>query len=132
MSCLAQLTRSVIARGDVMAKANTTTLLDLMTGDGRRQFRCLYPDRPGHAVCRGAERHDGRGNPGLLEPLVGMIAPWHRRSGGRERSHGFLYRQHVRLIEFRKSLHETRSMVREEAGESTISSTRSVTRSSPT
>ncbi len=122
MSCLAQLTRECgIARGDAfMAKANTTTLLDLMTGDkGGDNFDVsILIDR----VMQFAAERSGTTVEEIrdwLEPLVGMIAPFGTVvSGGRERSHGFLYRQHVRLIEFRKSLHETRSMVREEAGES--------------
>ena len=122
MSCLAQLTRECgIARGDAfMAKANTTTLLDLMTGEkleGGFDVSILI-DR----VMQFAAERSGTTVEEVrdwLEPLVGMIAPFGTViSGGRERSHGFLYRQHVRLIEFRKSLHETRDFVREEAGES--------------
>jgi hypothetical protein len=110
MSCLAQLTRECgISRGDAfMAKANTTTLLDLIS-DAQQSagfdVRMLIERVMQFAAERsGASVEDVRD---WMDPLVGLIAPFGSvPAPGEERLDGFLFTQHRDLLEFRKSLHE--------------------------
>lgn len=110
MSCLAQLTRECgISRGDAfMAKANTTTLLDLINDAQQRagfDVRMLIERVMQFAAERsGATVEDVRD---WMDPLVGLIAPFGSvPAAGEERLDGFLFTQHRDLLGFRKSLHE--------------------------
>jgi len=110
MSCLAQLTRECgIARGDAfMAKANTKTLLDLISDaqDGEGFDITMLIER---VMIFAAERSNSSIEDvrDWMDPLVGMIAPFGSvPAAGEERLDGFLFRQHQELLEFRKSLHE--------------------------
>ena len=118
LSCLAQLTRECgIARGDAfMAKASSKTLMDLMTGDPS-QSRLDVEMLIERVMQFAAERSNTTVETvrDWMEPLVGMVAPFGAIGGRRnEDGAGFLFRQHVRLIEFRRSLHEYRAQARHE------------------
>jgi hypothetical protein len=110
MSCLAQLTRECgISRGDAfMAKANTTTLLDLINdaqeGTGFDVRMLIERVMQFAAERSGATVEDVRD---WMDPLVGLIAPFGSvPAAGEERIDGFLFTQHRNLLGFRKSLHE--------------------------
>jgi hypothetical protein len=110
MSSLAQLTRECgISRGDAfMAKANTTTLLDLINDAQESEgfdVRMLIERVMQFAAERsGASVEDVRD---WMDPLVGLIAPFGSvPAAGEERLDGFLFTQHRALLGFRKSLHE--------------------------
>jgi hypothetical protein len=110
MSSLAQLTRECgISRGDAfMAKADTTTLLDLINDAQQRagfDVRMLIERVMQFAAERsGATVEEVRD---WMDPLVGLIAPFGSvPAAGEERLDGFLFTQHRDLLGFRKSLHE--------------------------
>jgi hypothetical protein len=110
MSCLAQLTRECgISHGDAfMAKANTTTLLDLINqaqqGDGF-DVRMLIERVMQYAAERsGTSIEEVRD---WMAPLVGLIAPFGSvPAAGEDHLDGFLFTQHRNLLGFRKGLHE--------------------------
>lgn len=106
-SCIAQLTRECgIDQGDkFMAKANTKTLLDLLRGGGGDSFNLnLLIDKVMSYAAAKTETSVKEVRE-RLEPLVGMIAPFGTiPAEGEEKTDGFLYRQHIRLIGFRKQL----------------------------
>lgn len=118
LSFIAQLTRECgIAKGDMlMARTNTRTLMDLMGGDtGRTRIDLdLLIER---VMIFAAERGKCTVNEakGYLDPLVGMITPFGNVTAkGEEKSNGFLYQQHTRLLNFRAEVAAYRSQVREE------------------
>jgi len=108
MSCIAQMTRECgVAQGDVfMAQASTQTLLNLMTGKSAvAEFRIdeLISKVMSHTALRAGCSVDEVRD--WLEPLVGLIAPFGTVASGKEkRTDGFLFRQHLRLLELRGSL----------------------------
>lgn len=108
MSCIAQLMRECgIERGDpVMAKANTKTLVDLISAQDARSHFDL--DRLIERVMDYAAQRSGVGPDKVrewLEPLVGLITPFGTVKGAQEdRTNGFLFVNHVALMEFRKSV----------------------------
>ena len=112
MSCLAQLTRECgIDRGDAfMAKANTTTLLDLINDAQHKSgfdVRILIEKVMHFAAERSHSTVEEVRD--WMDPLVGMIAPFGSvPATGEQRLDGFLFRQHRNLLGFRKSLQETR------------------------
>jgi len=108
MSCIAQMTRECgVAQGDTfMARASTQTLLNLMSGKSEiADFRMdeLIAKVMSHTALRaGCSVEEVRD---WLEPLVGLIAPFGSvASKTDKRTDGFLFRQHLRLLEFRGSL----------------------------
>jgi hypothetical protein len=110
MSCLAQLTRECgISRGDAfMAKANTTTLLDLINdaqqSDGFDVRMLIERVMQFAAERSGSTVEEVRD---WMDPLVGLIAPFGSvPAAGEQRIDGFLFSQHRALLGFRKSLHE--------------------------
>jgi len=118
LSCIAELTRECgIAMGDkLMARTDTMTLLDLMSGDsGRTQIDLdLLIER---VMIFAAER--GQSTVGeakaFLDPLVGMITPFGNVTAkGETKDNGYLYLQHTQLIAFRSQVAQTRPTVREE------------------
>lgn len=122
MSCLAQLTRECgIERGDAfMAKANTATLLDLISDAEKSagfDVRMLI-----ERVMQFAAEQSGSSVEDVrdwMDPLVGLIAPFGSvPAAGEERLDGFLFRQHRDLLGFRKSLHGHRATATGDAAQS--------------
>lgn len=108
MSCIAQMTRECgVAQGDAfMARASTQTLLNLMTGKsavaGFRMDELVAKVMSHTALRAGCSVEEVRD---WLEPLVGLIAPFGAVANDKEKkTDGFLFRQHLRLLEFRGSL----------------------------
>jgi len=118
LSFIAQLTRECgIAKGDqLMARTNTRTLMDLMGGDSGRtridldlliERVMIFAAERGNCTVTDAK--------GYLDPLVGMITPFGNvTTKGEEKSNGFLYLQHTRLLNFRSEVTAYRNQVREE------------------
>ncbi|MEQ8815262.1 MAG: hypothetical protein RLO51_19115 [Thalassobaculum sp.] len=118
LSFIAQLTRECgIAKGDqLMARTNTRTLMDLMGGDSGRtridldlliERVMIFAAERGKCTVSDAKSY--------LDPLVGMITPFGNVTAkGEEKSNGFLYLQHTRLLNFRSEVTAYRSQVREE------------------
>ena len=122
MSCIAQMTRECgIAQGDTfMARASTQTLLNLMTGKSAVEgFRMdeLVAKVMGHTAVRaGCSVEEVRD---WLEPLVGLIAPFGSVDADKsKKTSGFLFRQHLRLLEFRGSLQTYVAQARPEVSDS--------------
>lgn len=122
MSCIAQMTRECgIAQGDTfMARASTQTLLNLISGKSAiADFRMeeLISKVMSHTALRaGCSVDDVRD---WLEPLVGLIAPFGSvSSDAEERTDGFLFRQHLRLLELRGSLKSYATQARPEVSDS--------------
>lgn len=122
MSCLAQMTRECgIARGDTfMAHASTQTMVELMTGKtgmGKFKVEDLIQKVMAHTAERSGKTIEEIRD--WLEPLVGMIAPFGSvASKGEQRTDGYLFRQHLRLLELRKSLNEYGAISRPEIADS--------------
>lgn len=118
LSCIAQLTRECgIAKGDsLMARTNTRTLMDLMTGEGGRS-RIDLDLLIERVMLFAAERSkttvaDAKS---YLDPLVGMLTPFGNVTAkGEDKDNGFLYLQHVRLLHFRSEVAGYRGQIREE------------------
>lgn len=118
LSCIAQLTRECgIAKGDsLMARTNTRTLMDLMTGEGGRS-RIDLDLLIERVMLFAAERSkttvvDAKS---YLDPLVGMLTPFGNVTAkGEDKDNGFLYLQHVRLLHFRSEVAAYRGQIREE------------------
>ncbi|UUX48079.1 hypothetical protein NUH88_11675 [Nisaea acidiphila] len=122
MSCIAQMTRECgVAQGDsFMARASTQSLLNLMSGKSAiADFRMeeLIAKVMSHTALRaGCSVEDVRD---WLEPLVGLIAPFGSVASEQEtRTDGFLFRQHLRLLEFRGSLKAYATQARPEVADS--------------
>lgn len=118
LSFIAQLTRECgIAKGDkLMARTNTRTLMELMGGDSGRtriDLDLLIERVMIFAAERGKCTVDEA--KGYLDPLVGMITPFGNVTAmGEEKTNGFLYLQHTRLLNFRTEIAGYRNQVREE------------------
>lgn len=122
MSCIAQMTRECgVAQGDTfMARASTQSLLNLMSGKSAiADFRMeeLISKVMSHTALRaGCSVEEVRD---WLEPLVGLIAPFGTvASGNEKKTDGFLFRQHLRLLEFRGSLKAYAAEARSEVADS--------------
>lgn len=118
LSFIAQLTRECgIAKGDrLMARTNTRTLMDLMGGESGRsridldlliERVMIFAAERGKCTVNDAKSY--------LDPLVGMITPFGNVTAkGEEKSNGFLYLQHTRLLNFRTEVTTYRNQVRDE------------------
>ena len=115
LSCIAELTRECgIANGDqFMTRTDTQTLMTLMSGDNSRtqldldlliERVMIFAAERSNCTVTEAKSY--------LDPLVGMLTPFGNVTAkGEEKDNGYLYKQHVALLNFRSQLEDSKSII---------------------